>query len=94
MNWKLLIGIDRVLFVILAAMVAFGMFGKIRTLRPAKVLGDGRIEFGPGWLMICFFGMLASWLPIAAAGYFIHQSTRFFAILPIGIGLMMLAFVF
>jgi len=94
MNWKLLIEIDRVLFLILAAMVVLGMFGKIRTDGPAKDLGDGRIEFGPGWLMICFFGMLATWLPIAATGYILHHTERFFAILPICIGLMMVAFVF
>ena len=94
MNWKLLIEIDRVLFGILAAMFVFGMFGKIRTDRPAKVLGDGRIEFGPGWIWICFFGMLTTWLPIAATGYVLHHSERFFASIPIFIGLVMMAFVF
>jgi len=93
MNWKLLVEIDRVLFLIPAVVFLLGMFGFIGTERPAKVRADGRIEFGPGWMTPCFFAMLATWLPIAVAGY-VRFHSKSGVVLPLAIGLAMLAFAF
>jgi hypothetical protein len=76
MIWTSLHWIDRVLFWVLLGFLIWSFFSKGGRRGKAKVRTDGQVEFRPNRIWFCFWGVSATWAPLAVASWLHgHHST-------------------